>query len=176
MNKEQSILITYWWDRLYPLRRKFVRETFLEGLEKEDIEQECFMQLQKAIERYRPEIGVPFESYYKISLNGWRANQNRVKARMELAFGEDEMFFLADDRINIERDVEQSLLTQEVLNRVEELEEKERSVIKAYYLQNKKLTEIASELSISLKTVESRKQRALQRLRKKLCVHTLSTI
>ena len=176
MNKEQSILITYWWDRLYPLRRKFVRETFLEGLEKEDIEQECFMQLQKAIERYRPEIGVPFESYYKISLNGWRANQNRVKARMELAFGEDEMFFLADDRINIERDVEQSLLTQEVLNRVEELEEKERSVIKAYYLQNKKLTEIASELSISLKTVESRKQKALQRLRRKLRVHTLSTI
>ena len=93
---------------------------------------------------------------------------------MELAFGEDEMFFLADDRINIERDVEQSLLTREVLNKVEELEEKERSIIKAYYLQNKKLTEIASELSISLKTVESRKQRALQRLRKKLCVHTLS--
>lgn len=171
MEKEQSILIAYWWDKLYPLRRKFVRETILQGLEKDDLEQECFIQLQKALERYRPDTGVPFESYYKVVLTGWRANQNRVKARMELAFGEDEMFFLQDDRVDIEKDVERKMLLEEVFDGIEQLEEKESAIIKAYYLQNMKIAEIASHFQMPLKTVEGKKRRALKKLREAFSQH-----
>ena len=163
--EEQGTLIAYWWDRLYPLRRKFVRETHLGGLEQEDLEQECFIQLLKALEKYRPEMGVPFESYYKVVLHGWRANQNRVKARMELAFGEDGLFFVKDERINIEQDVERKMLSEEVYKKLGELEQEEQIIITAYYLQNKKLADIADMLQQPYKTVERKKRIALKKLR-----------
>ena len=165
MREEQSILLIYWWEKLAPLRRKFVRETLLSGLDKEDLEQECFLQLHKAIERYMPEMGVPFESYYKIMLYGWRANQNRVKARMELAFGVDETFILSDERVNIEKDIETKILVQEVFGKLEALESVEREIIKAYYLQRKKLAQVATELGIPFKTVEFKKRKALGKLK-----------
>lgn len=168
MNEEQRNLVTYWWEKMYPLRRKFVRETILGGFDKDDLEQECFLQLIKALDTYRPEMGVPFESYYKISLYGWRANQNRVKARMELAFGEEEMLSKADENVDVERNVERKILSEEVCRKINELEEIERKIIEAYYLQNKKMIEIANELVMPLKTVEYRKRKALNTLRSTL--------
>lgn len=165
MKEEQGILLAYWWDKLYPLRRKFVGETLLKGFEKEDIEQECFLQLHKAIERYNPHMGVPFESYYKVILHGWRANQNRSKINREIAFEEEEFFFMKDERTDIERDVEKKLLVEEVMHLIEQLEEKERGIIKAYYLQHKKIKEIATQYGIAYKTVEAKKKKALSRLR-----------
>ena len=166
MNKgEQSNLIAYWWHRLYLIRRKFVRETHLGGLDQEDIEQECFMQLQMALERYRPEMGVPFECYYKAVLRGWRANQNRVRARMELALGVDEVFFIEDERVHIEKDVEKKMLLEEVRHKINELEEEERKIIEAYYFKNQKIADIASSLNKSYKTVEHKKSIALKKLR-----------
>lgn len=162
---EQSHLITYWWDRLYPLRRKFVRETILDGLDQDDLEQECFIQLLKALEKYRPEMEVPFECYYKVVLRGWRANQNRARARMELAFEEDEMFLVKDERVNIEQDVERSMIVEEVCKSIGELEEEERRIIEAYYLQNRKIADIAIMLNKSYKTIEYKKHNALNKLR-----------
>ncbi|MBE6023245.1 MAG: sigma-70 family RNA polymerase sigma factor [Cellulosilyticum sp.] len=168
MKEEQWILVTSWWNKLSPFWRKFVRETHLEGMEKEDIEQECFLQLLRALEKFKPEMGVPFWSYYKIMMYGWRANQNRVKARMELAFGEDEMFFLADDRVNIEKDAERKWLIEEVLRKIDTLDELEKEIISAYYFQNKKLTQIASHLHMPLKNIEYRKRKALHMLKEQL--------
>lgn len=51
MNKEQGV-IAYWWDKLYPLRCKFVRETILNGMDKDDLEQECYLQLLSALESF----------------------------------------------------------------------------------------------------------------------------
>lgn len=164
MNKEQG-LITYWWDKLYPLRRKFVRETIINGMEKEDLEQECYIQLERALERYKPELGVPFESYFKVRLYGWRANQNRVKARTELAFGEESLFFLIDERVHIEEDAIIKDLIQEVYRILEALDEKDQFIIKAYYLQHKKLGDIADILGMSIKGVEGRKKKALNKIR-----------
>lgn len=166
--REQSDEITYWWDRLYPLRRKFVRETILGGLDQDDLEQECFIQLLKALEKYRPEMGVPFECYYKVVLHGWRANQNRVRARMELAFGEDEMFFVSDERVRIEEDVETKMLLEEVRHQIDELEDEERMIIESYYLQSKKLVDIASMLGKSYKMIEYKKHIILKKLREML--------
>lgn len=165
MGEEQAILLAVWWDKLRPLRRKFVRETFLSGLENEDIEQECYLQLQKAIERYNPDRGVPFESYYKIMIYGWRANQNRHKSRREVILEEENLFFLQDERADVEKEVETRLLIEEVVEKIELLDEKERKIIKAYYFQHTKLMDIACELGLAYKTVEAKKQQALRKLR-----------
>ena len=53
MNKEIMDLSYEWWTKLTPLWKKFSKA-----------------------------LGVPFESYYKIQLYGWRANQNRKKREM----------------------------------------------------------------------------------------------
>jgi len=164
MREEQCIVLTYWWDKLYPLRRKFVSETLLNGLEKEDIEQECFLQLHKAVERYNPHLGVPFESYYKVVLHGWRANQNRNKRNREIPVEEEVFFFIKDERTDIERDVETKLLREEIMYLIEQLEEKEQGIIRAFYLQNKKIKEIAEEYGIAYKTVEAKKKKALKKL------------
>ena len=170
MNKEQGV-IAYWWDKLYPLRCKFVRETILNGMDKDDLEQECYLQLLSALERYKPELGVPFESYYKIRLFGWRANQKRVKARMELAFGDESIFLVVDERVNIELEIENQVLMEEVYRRLKELEEKDQFIIKAYYLQGKKLIEIAGLLKMPIKTVEGRKRKALYKIKNMLEAH-----
>ena len=164
MKEEQCILLTYWWDKLYPLRRKFVSETLLNGLEKEDIEQECFLQLHKAMERYNPHLGVPFESYYKVVLHGWRANQNQNRRNREIPVGEEVFFFLKDDGADIEREVERKLLGKEAVEVIKQLEEKEQGIIRAYYLQDKKIKEIAEAYGIAYKTVEAKKKKALKRL------------
>ena len=164
MREEQCIVLTYWWDKLYPLRRKFVSETLLNGLEKEDIEQECFLQLHKAVERYNPHLGVPFESYYKVVLHGWRANQNRNKRNREIPVEEEVFFFIKDERTDIERDVETKLLREEIMYLIEQLEEKEQGIIRAFYLENKKIKEIAEEYGIAYKTVEAKKKKALKKL------------
>ncbi len=168
MKEEQAILLANWWEKLRPLRRKFVRQTILGGLEPEDIEQECYLQLQKAIEQYNPHLGVPFESYYKIKIYGWRANQNRQKGRWEITLEEETLSSIIDERENVEKEVETQILVEEVLGKIELLEERSKVIIIGYYLQNKKLCEIAKELGLAYKTVEAKKSQALKQLRKML--------
>lgn len=165
MGEEQAILLADWWDKLRPLRRKFVRQTILGGLDREDLEQECYLQLQKALEQYDPHLGVPFESYYKIKIYGWRANQNRHKERQEIDLGEEELSSITDERTDVAKEVETKLLVEEVLGKVELLEEKAKAIIIGYYLQNKKLYEIANELGLAYKTAEAKKRQALKQLR-----------
>lgn len=164
MNKEQG-LMAYWWEKLYPLSRKFVRETIISGMEKEDLEQECYIQLESALRRYNPELGVPFESYFKVRLYGWRANQNRVKARTELAFGEESLFFLIDERVQIEEETIVKDLMQEVYKILKQLDEKDQFIITAYYFQYKRIGDIAERLGMTVKGVESRKKKALGKIR-----------
>lgn len=160
--------MAYWWEKLYPLRRKFVRETIINGMEKEDLEQECYIQLEQALKRYNPGLGVPFESYFKVRLYGWRANQNRVKARMELAFGEESLFFLIDERVQIEEETVMKDLMQEVYKNLKQLDEKDRFIITAYYFQYKKIGDIAEQLGMTIKGVESRKKKALGKIRERM--------
>lgn len=124
------------------------------------------MLLVKAVERYDPEMGVPFESYYKVVLYGWRANQNRVRARTKLAFGEDEFASLQDERVDIEKDVEKKLLCEEVCRKLQELNEEERSMIEAFYFQGKRMSEIAKTLAVTERSAYNRKEKALSRLKK----------
>ena len=164
MTQEQSYLSYVWCEKMKPLIRKFVRETVLYGYDKDDLMQECYLQLQKALERYDEDMGVPFESYYKISLYGWRSNESKKSLR-RLAEEKGNIGDMIDDRISIEKDVEVKLLFERAIEKLEELNQLERYVLKSYYLENKKLTDIAAHLEMNYKTVEWRKGEALRKLR-----------
>ena len=167
MTEEQRELSYVWWEKMTPLIRKFVRETVLYGFDKDDLKQECYMQLQKALERYDERFGVPFESFYKITLYGWRSNENR-KSRRRLLEEKRLMGDTIDERISIEKEVENKLLWEIALGELEKLSEVEQYVIKAYYLEGKKLIDIAISLGVNYKTIESRKGVALRKLSKHL--------
>lgn len=166
MIKEQSQLTHDWWLKLRPLWKKFARETRLSGYDQEDIEQECYLQLINALEKFDEGLHVPFESYYKIQLYGWRANQNRKKREVLAPTDEELTAAQKDERVDIEKEVEQHLLYQEILKYLAALQEIERDLIIAYYIQNKKLSQIAKELGIKYKTAEFKKGEAVKKLRK----------
>ena len=168
MKEERCILLTTWWEKLAPLRRKFISETYIGGFEKSDIEQECFLLLHKALQRYDPQIGVPFECYYKVVLNGCRANETRKKVNTEVAYEEESFFFLIDEEVNIERDVERKMIEEEITRLIALLDEKEKEVIEAYYFQNKTIKEIADLEGSTYKAVECRKRRALLKMSRTL--------
>ncbi len=147
-----------------PLVKKFVRETVLSGLDKDDLEQECYLQLQSALEKFDEGLGVPFESYYKIRLYGWRSNQN--KRKREVLFEGEEGFIAIDERINVEKEVELKLLFERAVKQMEKLRQIERDIIIGFYLENRRLKEIASSLGLDYKTVEFKKGAALKKLKK----------
>ncbi len=167
MTEEQSRLSYVWWEKMNPLVRKFVRETVLYGFDEDDLKQECYMQLQKALERYDERLGVPFESYYKITLYGWRSNQNK-KSKRRLLEGNEILLEAVDERVDVEKEVEKELLWEVALGELKKLSEVEQYIIKAYYLEGKKLIDIAKALGVNYKTIEFRKGAALKKLRERL--------
>lgn len=153
---------------MMPLIRKFVRETVLYGFDKDDLMQECYMQLQKALERYNEALGVPFESYYRVSLYGWRSNENK-KSMRRLSKEQDPIMEIVDERMSVANEVEMKLLWEMAQGEIEMLSEVEQLILRQYYLEHMPLVEIAKSLGISYKTLESKKGAILKKLRKRMC-------
>lgn len=156
-----------WWVKLTPLWKKFVRETYLWGYEKEDLEQECYLQLVKCLEKFDETLGVPFESYYKIQLYGWRANENRKKR--DLVSLNEEMYEwlneLPDDRMSVETKTENKLLFEKIVRELAQMKDMDRIVVTEYYIKDRSLKDIAKELDIKYKAAEFRKGKALKHLK-----------
>lgn len=167
MNQQLIDLSYEWWIKLTPLCRKFARETYICGLSQEDLMQECYLQLVKCLERFDSSLSVPFESYYKIQLYGWRANQNRKKREI-LSFG-DEMYDAVarqpDESVNIEKEIGEKLLIEAVAWELSHMKSEERDVVTGYYVERKSLKQIAKELDIKYKTAEFRKSQAIKKLK-----------
>lgn len=166
MNKTMIELSNEWWMKLAPLWKKFARETWLCGYDKEDLMQECYLMLVKCLEKYDEGAGVPFESYYKIQLYGWRANQNRKKREVLSINDElyDEIVQSPDPKVNLETQVEDRILFQKIIKELEKMEELDRRIVKEYYIQDKPLKRIAEEIGIKYKAAEFRKGKALKAL------------
>ena len=125
------------------------------------------MQLQKALERYDERLGIPFESYYKIMLYGWRSNENK-RRRMQLLGNDELLIESVDERTDIEREVEGKLLWEKALGELGKLSEAEQYIIRKYYLEGRSLIDIASGLGVKYKNVEFKKGVALKKLRQRL--------
>lgn len=164
MEEEQELQVLIWWEKLQPLVKKFVRETFIAGFDNDDIRQECFLQLHKAMQRYDENTGISFAYYYKVVLCGWRANENKKNRNLEISYEEEQLVLLAKERTEMENNVEGKILIEQIRKELADLEEVERKIILAYYFENKKLKEIALELGIPYKTLEYKKKGAIHKL------------
>ena len=167
MNKELMKSSYEWWIKLTPLWKKFVRETYLCGYDKEDLIQECYLQLVKALEKFDENFGVPFESYYKIQLYGWRANQNRRK-KDSLSLT-DELFEAVEGiskrTSDVSQEVENKLLIETIYQELDKMNHTDKTIVIGYYLKGRSLKEIANAIDINYKTAEFRKGKSLKRLR-----------
>lgn len=170
MNKEMQDLSYEWWVKLTPLWKKFARETHLCGYDNEDLVQECYLQLVNCLEKFNEHLGVPFESYYKIQLYGWRANQNRKKREVLSLNEEDYQQLLEkpDSEMSVEKQVENQLLFQIVIRELSAMQPMDQAIIMAYYVQNKPLKAIAKRLDIKYKAAEFRKGKMIKILRERL--------
>lgn len=168
MGEEQRLLITDWWERLQPLVRKFTRQTHLAGLDQDDIRQECFLLLEKALGSYREETGISFAYYYKVILRGWRANQNRKTQGREISWDEERVGCIEDERVDVAYEVERKMLIEKIEEILGGLADEEKQIIVAYYFEGKKLSDIAAQLGYSYKAVEYRKKRMMIKLRQRL--------
>ncbi len=164
MTVEQRELTCMWWNKMRPLINKFVRETILSGFDKDDLRQECYMLINKAVVSYDRECNVPFESYYKIMLYGWRSNQNK-KYKLVFLGEESVLREEKDTSIDIEKDVERRVLWEEVIARINKLDDIEKEIILGYYLENKSIKEIASKLGATYKNIEYKKGVILKKLK-----------
>lgn len=165
MKDEGNVLLGIWWERLLPLTRKFVRETMLKGLDKDDLHQECYLQLKKVIERYDPSLGVPLPSYYKRIIYGWRANQNKKAWNSRVILQDELLAFMEDSRADVEEEVQTKLLMEKVYAALNQMDEKVKAIIILYYIEEKSLKEIGESLALSYKAVENRKSKGLKVLR-----------
>ena len=166
MTKEERELASIWWQKLRPLQKKFVRETLLWGYEKEDLEQECYLLLVKCLSRFNEDLGVPFESYYKIQLYGWRANENRKKKEYVSLNEEIEQAILEkqDEEVDVEGSVTTRLWIVSLLTELEPLDKLERAIIKGHYLEGKNLRELARVLKVSYSTIKNKKGKIAKKL------------
>ncbi|MDF2878406.1 MAG: sigma-70 family polymerase sigma factor, partial [Clostridia bacterium] len=143
------------------------RETYLWGYSQEDLMQECYLQLVKCLEKFDSSLGVPFESYYKIQLYGWRSNQNRKK-REFLSMEEDlndEITQQSDGQVDIERQIQNKLLYEALVKELGKMKSMERALVVGYYLEDKSLKELAKVLNINYKTAEFQKSKGIKRLK-----------
>lgn len=164
MTKEDSYKV---WYQFAPLWKSWARKLSYLEVEREDLYQESYCLLVKALKHYDQDKGVPFEAYYKMVLYRW-GKKYRQKKRDYLL--EDEVLQGYREDIDYSEDVMQKVLHQETCQRLEEglkrLKPSEYFVIKKFYLEEKLLADIASELGITVKAVSGRKERALKKLEK----------
>lgn len=153
-----------WWEKLRNLRNKFCRETYLFGYEKEDIEQECYFIFRETWENYDESLGVTFGTYYRARLYGWRANMNRKIKLRQFILLEDETGYV-DETISIEEKIISKMLCEKCLSVLSDIE---YEIICEYYMKQMPLKVIAERLNLKYRTVENKKQKALEKLRKEI--------
>lgn len=159
-----------WWIKMMPMWKKWVRTTYLCGYDKDDLMQQSYIELVHCMKKYNKDLGVPFESYYKMHLYQWRSNQYRRKRELLSMTDEYETKLMEtrDMAVDIEYETETKVLSETIIRVLEDMGELEKYIIVKYYMENVSLKDIAQELNIKYKTLEYKKKCILLKLREVL--------
>jgi RNA polymerase sigma-70 factor, ECF subfamily len=136
----------------------------------EDIVQEVFCSLWKRKEELQVDS---YEAYLFRSV--YNASLNTIKKRDFLAFKEleEEVFQFPDVSINPEQQLQLSETQEKINNAVNNLPTACRTIFVLSRFENRSNKEIASELDLSIKTVENQMTKALRLLRQALIIMLL---
>ena len=156
------------------------------GVDIDDLEQEGYIAVLKAVTDYKPENGWKFSTYLRYHLlsalnnaAGLRTNKkgNDItysSARLDaVVSGTDDSLFLLDTVPDKEAErefesVEDKLyheqLRRDLDNAIEKLQEREKLIITEKYYNEKRMSRIADEQRITLAAVYDREKKALRKL------------
>ncbi len=131
--------------------------------------------MQKALEKYDGTTGVPFESYYKIMLYGWRSNENKKRKVLfvedDTVFNDNSMFGenvgsagVAQGEGSVESQIERKIILEKLFREIDKLDYMEKEIVIGYYLRNQSIKVIAEKLGFTYKKVEYKKAVILKKL------------
>ena len=153
------------WSKHKPLWTSWARKLKYVDYEVEDLYQESYLILVKAVEQYDPRQGVPFEAYYKILLYRW--GQRYLYKRRERPIGDEtigEYLNLDTSWSDLGEKVWHTQQIQKLGEAMTVLKPMEKAILIKFYFEGKKLKEIGSELGLTLKTVATRKEKAIKKI------------
>ncbi len=148
--------------RFRPLIISWLKQTKeLYQQNREDYESMAKIILLECIKKYDTQKGVPFESFYKITLYHWYANHKRKKTFETVKLTEDIATY---EDIHIIQQIEYEEKKQCIQNGIAILTEQERFII-LRVLENFTPEQIAQEMNLSKKTILNKKYQAIAKLK-----------
>lgn len=155
------------WLRFEPLCIKWANKLKEIDYSQEDLQQESYLILLKALASYKQTPDKKFEAYYKYMLYRWGRNYKR-KRREILTFtdGEHDYFdSVADTTDNIESQILYKEKVKYLQGALQTLNDSEYSLLVRLYVNQEKLMTISEESHVLYSTLESRKRYALKKLK-----------
>lgn len=155
------------WLRFEPLCIKWANKLKEIDYNLEDLLQESYLILLKAVDAYNQVSDKKFEAYYKYILYRWGRNYKRKK-RALFTFTYDEHDYF-DNVADTDESIEDQLLYEEKVQYLQEafqiLNPSERTLLIRLYVNGEKLLAISEESQIVYGTLESKKRYTLKKLK-----------
>lgn len=160
------------WMLFKPLIKKYLYTMAYNSYELEDLEQQSFILLINTLDTFDETRGVTFGAYYKMKLRSYRSLMCRKKTDVTSWSDEIEhqLYEQADTTVDIEKAFEDKECHKKLIKEMSLLEERDRQILRKYYLEWKSLKCISEELHTTYKAVACRKDRALRQLKQRLLI------
>ena len=163
-------------ERLKPLIIYSIRRYYNRRDQYEDLIQEGYEVVLKAIGDFDEVKGVKFLGYLKSLLKYHYLEKHRIKEiRVSLnsymnkdGDGGELIDFIADDEILLEDIVVKKEVVKKLFEGIEELSDSQRDIVILYYFRGLSMKDISKSLKLPYRTVVSRKDRALSKLWEKI--------
>ncbi len=130
----------------------------------EDILQEALLTAYRAIPRFRGNSSF-YTWIYRILVNKCY-DYLRQKRNIEQSFGDGEPPLVQDERINLEKNLELSDVSRYLIEKINQLDKKYRSVVMLRYFDEMSHEEISKLTHINVGTVKSRLFKARELIRR----------
>lgn len=155
------------WGKMKPLCLNWAYK--LRDIEEdiEDLYQESYLLLLKALKHYEAYQNMKFESYFKLVLYSW-GRDYKHKYRTELIQNRDDQDFWESVEDTGEG-VEDYMINQEryrdLAKGLKHLSQLEYELLIDFYMKGHKISEIATRYHMSYKALETKKRRTLKKLK-----------
>ena len=156
------------YEKFRPLIVNLCKKSFIEGYTFEDIYQECYLALSKAVSYYN----VDKHRFFGYALT---AIKNQINYKIRRSIPEKAANFYVDDFEFVEQTthdlVEDIILKSDydtLLKSLKNLDEKEQRLIKQCFFRNKSYRQYAKEVHLTYSQVMFIKRKALTKLQKQL--------
>jgi RNA polymerase sigma-70 factor (ECF subfamily) len=132
----------------------------------EDLTQETFIKLIRNIEKFDIYGKASLSTYIITISRNCYIDHLRKQKKLVIKSSLDENINLEDINMNIENIVMDKIESEEALDKIEDLSDEQKVVIKMKYIEGFTLKEIGDKLDLQPKTVKSRIHNGIVKLRK----------